>query len=146
MTDGIVQITIQSKQAHISDESMEITYRGSYRQFVGKHIISYEEYFEEAASSPAKSTNLMKIEKNAIQITKKGAVTTQMYFEKGKKHFGSYQTPFGNFDMVIYTEKLTVKETEQTVTADIIYQLSLNGSHVSKCKLRMEICRNSLQS
>lgn len=139
MTDGKVEITIKSTQTDISDESMETMYIGDYRQFAEKHIITYEEYFENEGAFPAKNKNLMKIEKNCIQITKKGAITTQMYFEPDKKHFGSYQTPFGNFDMTIHTERLTVQETSQTVTADIVYHLSLNGSPVSKCNIQMKI-------
>ena len=139
MTNGKVQITIKSTQTDISDESMESTYTGNYRQLAGKHIVTYEEYFESEGTFPAKNTNLMKIEKNSIQITKKGAITTQMYFASDKKHSGSYQTPFGNFDMTIHTEYLTVQETNQTVTADIVYHLSLNGSPVSKCNIHMKI-------
>lgn len=139
MTDGKVQITVKNTQTDISDEPMEAAYLGSYRQLAGKHLITYEEYFGEEGANPVKNTNLMKIEKSSVQITKKGAVTTKMCFEAGRRHIGSYQTPFGNFHMQIDTERLAVKETSQAVRVDIVYHLSLNGSAVSQCIIQLEI-------
>lgn len=141
MTDGKVQITIHSTQTELSDEPMEAVYSGNYRRLAGKHIITYDEYFGEEGASPVPNKNLMKIEKDVIVITKRGAITTQMHFEKNKKHSGSYQTPFGSFHMTICTEELSVQETGQSIIAKMLYYLSLNGSRGSKCSILMEIIR-----
>lgn len=139
-----VQITIKGTQHDISDSSMETTYLGSYRQLAGKHVISYNEYFEEDGAPPSTNANLIKIDNGTIHITKKGTVNTQMHFESGKKHHGIYQTPFGSFDMVIHTEKLAILETEQGLVADILYTLSLNHCPVSKCTIQIKVTeRNS---
>lgn len=134
-----VQIKILSTQHDISDETMETIYTGNYRNLSGKHIISYDEYFEEEGTIPSKSTNLVKIEGDAIQITKKGTVNTQMYFKSSKDYKDLYQTPFGSFDMLIQTERLEIKEMQNQISATICYTLSLNHVPVSKCTIQMEI-------
>lgn len=139
MNNTNVKITIQGTQHDISEETTEATYSGCYRFLSGKHIITYDEYFEEEGTLPSKNTNLIKIDSDSIQITKKGTVTTQMYFENGKKHFGTYQTPFGTFDMMLYTNQLTLQKTEQIISATINYELSLNNCPVSKCTIHIYI-------
>ncbi len=139
MKQSKVQITMQSTQPELSDETMETVYIGHYKQLAGKHIITYDEFFEEEGTSPSKSTNLMKIDENSVQITKKGAITTKMQFEKGKKHLDMYQTPYGNFELAIQTEQLSIQITGQTIEAEISYYLSLNGAAVSKCNIHIEI-------
>lgn len=139
MDNESVQITMYSTQHDISEETTKTTYSGNCRVLAGKHAITYEEYFEGDHGSPVKNKNLIKISDNAVHLTKKGPVTTQMYFEQGKKYYGNYQTPFGSFTMEIYTEQLQIQKEEYGVSASIVYQLSLNQCAVSRCTIQIEI-------
>lgn len=140
-----ITITISGTQHDISEDSMENTYIGQYAVMTGQHIIKYDEYAIEdddmQASDAVKyiNKNLVKINSNSVHITKKGAVNTQMYFEQGKKYNGVYQTPFGNFDMMIETEQLNISEASHTISIEILYALSLNKCPVSKCTIHMQI-------
>ena len=134
-----VQIIIHSTQHDLSNETMETTYTGKYRRLSDKHLITYDEYFEDEGVPPTKNTNLIKIDENSVQITKKGIITTQMHFENGKKHLGVYQTPFGSFNMMLQTKTLTIDETEHAILAMINYVLYLDGRRVSEYTIQMEI-------
>ncbi len=134
-----VQIIIHSTQHDLSEETMETTYTGKYRRLSDKHLITYDEYFEDEGMPPTRNTNLIKIDANSVQITKKGVITTQMCFENGKKHLGVYQTPFGSFNMMLQTKMLTVDETEHAILATINYILHLDGRLVSEYTIQMEI-------
>lgn len=134
-----VQIIISSTQHDISEETTQTSYLGKYRFLAGKHVIAYEEYFQEEGNPPTKSTNLIKITENSVHITKKGTVTTQMHFEPSTIHRDSYQTPFGTFDMMITTEQLTIEDNHKEQTVHIKYSLSLNNSPVSKCTIEIRI-------
>lgn len=139
MNTNKVQITIESIQHDISEEVMKTVYSGNYRNVNQKHLISYEEYFEDEGNPPSKNTNLIKITKDSVYINKKGVLNTQMHFEAGKTHSGKYQTPFGCFDMLIHTEQLTITTTKEAIIADIVYSLSLNQSPISRCTIQMRI-------
>lgn len=134
-----VQITICSTQHDISDETTETVYCGNYRFIGGKHIISYDEYYEEDGSVPSKSTNLLKIEKDMLQITKRGTIQSQMLFRTGKKYNDIYRTPFGSFDMEIQTEQLDISENDNQILATIRYTLAFNHAPVSKCTIQITI-------
>ena len=134
-----VRIDIKSTQHDISEETLDTIYNGNYHCIDKKHIIRYEEYFEVEGTAPLKNTNLIKIENDSVQIIKKGAINTQMQFTAGQQYHGSYQTPFGCFNMMIYTEQLKIQETENTLQADIVYTLELNQCPVSKYTICMKI-------
>lgn len=139
MKNKEIKITIKGIQHDISDECMENTYVGQYTAMSDSHIIKYDEYLEEENATQVTNKNLVKISKDSIHITKKGAVNTQMHFQQGKKHYSVYQTPFGNFDMMIDTEQLTICKSENTINANIIYSLSLNHCPVSKCTIQIQV-------
>ncbi|MDD7403819.1 MAG: DUF1934 domain-containing protein [Butyribacter sp.] len=137
MNQKKIKITVQGTQHDISEESIENTYEANYAMLSDKHIIKYNEYTEEDNAQQTATRNLLKISKDAVHITKKGAINTQMHFEQGKKHYGVYQTPFGNFDMMIETKQLSIQEDADSLSVCITYFLSLNNCPVSKCTIQM---------
>lgn len=134
-----IKITIKGTQHDILEETTENTYTGQYTYLSDTHIIKYNEYLEEENTVPAVNKNLVKINDTSIHITKKGAVNTQMHFEQGKKHYDVYQTPFGDFNMMIDTEQVTVQKNKDILDVTIVYSLSLNHCPVSKCTIQMQI-------
>ena len=139
MNNNKVQIKILSTQHDISEETMETIYTGNYRKLADKHVIAYDEYFEEEGCAPSKNTNLIKITTDSVEITKKGTVTTRMLFKSGETYKDIYQTPFGGFDMLLETEQLEISETDNHISVTICYSLSLNHAQVSRCTIQMQI-------
>lgn len=139
MENKNIKLKITSTQEDISQEATHHVYSGVYAFVAGKHIIKYEEFFQDENEPPAKSSNIIKISQDCIDIHKNGAITTKMHFEEGKKHQGIYKTPYGNFQMEIHTHQLHLPENAATLESSISYSLFLNGSKISKCTITLQL-------
>ena len=129
-----ITITIDSIQHDISEEVVTTCYNGTYALTDEYQLLRYDEFYEAEGAAVAKTGTLVKIGDKDITITKKGIISTQMYFSPGKVSDGTYQTPFGNFDMRITTDDIKIADPSPAKLVDITlkYQLSLNGSAVSR--------------
>ena len=73
-------------------EEMELVTSGSYFEKDGRRYIKYDEVQED---SNEVIRNLMKIEENSLELTRRGMTNVHMVFEKDKKSESYYDTPFG---------------------------------------------------
>ena len=60
-------------------------------------------------------------------------------FEKGCEHTSIYRTPYGNIDLSVRTEALSVDYGEVAGRIDIRYGLWVNGAFQSQNRLHIEI-------
>ena len=60
-------------------------------------------------------------------------------FEKGREHTSIYRTPYGNIDLSVRTEALSVDYGEVAGRIDIRYGLWVNGAFQSQNRLHIEI-------
>lgn len=129
-----ITITIDSIQHDISEETVTTCYSGTYAHTADYQLLCYDEYYEAEGLDVAKTSTLVKVAGRNVTITKKGIISTKMYFSPGKIFDGTYQTPFGSFDMRITTESIEIASPTPARLVDITlkYQLSLNGSAVSR--------------
>lgn len=126
-------------QEEDSEEPIEIINIGSYNVVGDKEYVMYEEVIE---GESRKCSNLIKISGNAVEITKRGAVTAHLSFVAGEKTMTYYDTPFGNIYLGIFTRELDILRSEGRINITIDYALELNYEHVSDCKVEMEITSN----
>lgn len=126
-------------QEEDSEEPIEIINVGSYNTVGDKEYVRYEEVVE---GENKKCSNLIKISGNAVEITKRGAVTAHLSFVSGEKTMTCYDTPFGNIYLGIFTRNIDILRSEDRVNIFIDYALELNYEHVSDCKVEMEITSN----
>lgn len=118
------------------DNTVEIINVGGYSVVGEKEYIRYEEIIEgenEACS------NLIKIAKDCVEITKRGAVTAHLSFVAEKKTMTCYETPYGNIYLGIFTRQLDILRREEQIEIHIDYSLELNYEHVSDCLVDIEI-------
>lgn len=139
MINADVQVRILGTQHDLSDEQMETICTGRYKKMNGKHVVIYDEFFEEENGQAARNTNILKVSDGFLSIKKSGAITTTMEFEEGKNTFTIYKTPYGTFNMMIHTNSLKIKEDTDRLTLYIDYSLSLNGQQVSECSISIFI-------
>lgn len=140
-----VQITIKSTQHDMDDKEDRNVYTGHYAWHKGEHFISFEETLDEnerkiPASRDARIKNLFKISDHTVSLSKSGPVTTKMYFEKSKKYYDVYKTPFGCFSLMIQTRQLHVLAAPENLRILLNYDLFLNQGYISNCTIQMEIC------
>lgn len=124
-------------EGETENEPVEVITPASYFFKNGKHYILYEEMSEGLSGS---IKNKVKINGNeSIEIIKKGLINTHMVFEKGKKYYTNYETPYGQFSMGFYTTELNVEETEDRICADIKYNLELNDEVITVCSIKITV-------
>ena len=109
---------------------------GDYYQKNGKHYVLYEEVNEGFEGS---TKNIIKMQENCIDITKKGVSNVHMVFEKNRKNMSYYGTPFGNLLVGIDAKDIKVEETEHCIDVQIDYALEVNYEHLADCTIKMKI-------
>ena len=101
----------------------------------GKHYVIYDELTDD--SQVVK--NRLKISPKVVEVTKKGASSSHMVFERGKENLTYYDTPFGSLLLGINTSKIDLEEKEDSMALHIDYGLSINSDHVSDCSIDVSI-------
>lgn len=135
-----VLISIAGLQFEIDeDEAIEVISVGEYYFRNGKHFILYDDIIPNEQGKDELTKNTIKVGKDIIEITKKGANNVHMVFELGKKHMTVYNTPIGALMVGLNTTALNVKESESELLINIEYALDINYSHVSDCSIKIKI-------
>lgn len=131
-----VVITVRGLQSEVSDgESVEVISAGTYLRKADVHYLSYEEADEDGKITK----NRIKITPSSIEMTKQGGITTQMMFKIGQKQYSCYSTPFGELTLGVTTKHIKLKEENQQISAELRYDLEVNGAHMSECELDIEV-------
>lgn len=118
-----------------TEEPIELMTTGDYYLKNGKHYVIYDELTDD--SQVVK--NRLKISPKVVEVTKKGASSSHMVFERGKENLTYYDTPFGSLLLGINTSKIDLEEKEDSMVLHIDYGLSINSDHVSDCSIDVSI-------
>ena len=118
-----------------TEEPIELMTTGDYYLKNGKHYVIYDELTDD--SQVVK--NRLKISSKVVEVTKKGASSSHMVFERGKENLTYYDTPFGSLLLGINTSKIDLEEKEDSMALHIDYGLSINSDHVSDCSIDVSI-------
>lgn len=118
-------------------EPIEIITPASYYQKNGKHYIIYDEVSE---GVPGTVKNTVKITGDTLfEISKSGAASTRMVFEKNKINMTSYQTPFGEFLVGIHTRDMQMDIREDEINVNIFYALDINNEPLSDSQIKVNV-------
>lgn len=131
-----VVITVRGLQREVDDnEPVEVISVGTYLRKADTHYLSYEEADEDGKITK----NRIKITPDYIEMTKQGGITTQMLFAIGQKQYTCYATPFGDLTLGVTTKMINLAEEEQQISAELRYDLEVNGAHMSECELDINV-------
>ena len=134
MTEEVL-VTIKGMQMMPEDQDeVEIVTSGKYLKKGNKHYITYEEVVEGMEGT---IQNLIKMDENGMEVTKKGLTNVHMVFEKDKIHMTPYETPYGELLLGIYTKDLKVEESDDRINIRINYELDINGDKVADSEIKM---------
>lgn len=117
-------------------EPIEIITAGDYYKRNNKHYVVYEEIMEGFEGT---TKNIVKLQENCVDITKKGVTNVHMVFEKHKKNLTCYETPFGTLMLGINAKDIQIIEKENDISVNIEYALELNYEYLADCKIKMAI-------
>lgn len=116
------------------EEVIEVINVGTYRIVNGKEYVKYEEVYEGEGGS---CTNLIKIDTDSVEITKKGAVVAHLSFKRGQKTMTAYDTPYGKLYLGIFARDIVVDRSEDKIRILIDYSMELNYEQISDCKVEI---------
>ena len=89
-------------------EPVEVITAGDYYKKNNKHYVIYDEVTE---GFDGTTKNIIKLQEDCVDITKRGITNVHMVFEKNKKNITCYQTPFGNLMLGIDAKNISIKRT-----------------------------------
>ena len=117
-------------------EPVEVITAGDYYKKNNKHYVIYDEVTE---GFDGTTKNIIKLQEDCVDITKRGITNVHMVFEKNKKIITCYQTPFGNLMLGIDAKNISIKEDEHDISVNVEYALELNYEHIADCTVKMAI-------
>ena len=117
-----------------TEEPIELMTTGDYYLKNGKHYVIYDELTDD--SQVVK--NRLKISPKVVEVTKKGASSSHMVFERGKKNMTFYTTPFGTLQMGIVATGMELNESDNNINMKVDYALDMNEEHVADCYLSVQ--------
>lgn len=119
-----------------TEEPVEVIAPGTYFEKNGKHYIKYEEVMEGFEGTVS---NLIKINGNSMEVTRKGIANAHLVFEENKKNLTCYNTPFGNLLVGISATGIEMSTTEDSMDVKVDYALEVNYEHLADCTISMNI-------
>ncbi len=136
-----VIVSVSGTQLGVNpNEPIEVIAIGERYESEGETYVQYEEVVEDGPEGAIElMENTIKFGEDCVELIKKGANSTHMVFEKGKNHMASYNTPFGNLMIGVYTKDIFVNRKGDAVGVQINYSLDINYSHVSDCKILIRV-------
>ncbi|MGN0242459.1 MAG: DUF1934 domain-containing protein [Lachnospiraceae bacterium] len=127
-------VTISTIQYDVDrDTPVVITCPATHHIHNGKHYIAYHEEQDGQVTK-----NIIKIDETGMEVTKKGSIDSHMLYRQGVKNTTYYRHSYGSFRMEIFTNEIKQIETEPFIYC-IKYDLTLNGSFVSKCEMTIRL-------
>lgn len=115
-------------------DTIEVITAGTWYEKNGKQYLMYEETYE---GMQVTTKNVVKITPEVIEVTKKGAISSKMIYERGKKNMSNYMTPMGMIVLGITTKDIFVEANEDKLQMEIRYAMEMNGQFVSDSTLAM---------
>ena len=117
-------------------EPVEIIAPGEYYFKNGKHYIIYDEFMEGFDSV---TKNVLKLQGDLLEVTKRGTSNVHMIFEKDKKNMTCYTTPYGSMMMGIDARSISIEESDDEIHAQIQYALEVNYDHLADCTISLSV-------
>ena len=134
------EVLISVKGLHTMEDTqkdeVEVISAGNYYKRNGKHYVLFEETVEGSGES---INSRIKLAGERMEVCQKGAVNSQLVFERNRKNESWYGTPYGNMLAGIRVKDMKMEESEDIIKASVDYSLELNYEHMADCSLQVKI-------
>lgn len=126
MADAMVAVTVEGVQVDTAGEKtvLKSAARGKYSARAGKHYVRYED----ASLHDKVVPTVLKFSGEGLTLIRRGAVDMQLEFRLGERTRSVYRTPYGNFDLLVETQKLDIYFKDGRGTLQAEYELYLNDA------------------
>lgn len=134
-----VMLKIKGKQTNIDGEEniIELITEGKFYIKNGSYYLVYD---ETEISGMEGSTTTLKIQGQKISMKRFGNNTSNLVFEKGKKHIAEYETLYGDMTMEVMTNSMDINISETGKgNIDLSYRLNILDAMESSNHLTIDI-------
>ncbi len=130
-----VIIRLKGTQIGSSGEKTNVEHQ-AHGQYYWKNNIAYISYYE----ADGQTKTLLKLEEGALHIVRRGAISHEQLFAKGRKSAGAYRLKGASFKMEVLTTKLKIEHRAALAAGNVFlrYKLFLNGQWQSDNELLIE--------
>lgn len=132
----VVKVRGSWQDAEGKKDSIRTEAKGHHYFHRGKHYVIYE---DESLQQGTKISTVLKIDEDMMTLLRRGPLEQEQRFEAGREHTSVYRTPYGNIDLAVRTEALSVHYGDVAGSVDIRYGLWVNGAFQSQNRLHIEI-------
>lgn len=135
-----VWLSIKGQQ-FIDDEKPEIIELLTEGELYNKNKSNYLLYKESELSGMEGTTTTVKIEEDHVSIIRLGTTNSHLVFKKGRREYNSYETPYGQLLLSIFTKDVEIKynQDKEPVSIHLDYQLDIDGGYGTKNTLEIQV-------
>jgi uncharacterized beta-barrel protein YwiB (DUF1934 family) len=134
-----ILVTVRGKQINQKEpedtNTSEIVTNGKFHSKDENFFISYSTIEEDKSVT----NNRIKVEKDKIEVIKKGSINSKMVFKKGQKNLTNYVTTFGTIEIRVITNNILIKETDAGLQIDLDYVLEFTRDYKYDCKINVGV-------
>ena len=132
-----VLITIKGDQFYDKNgTNMEFVTDGKYLFENGKACFNY---LESELTGMEGTVTTVEAGKSTVSIMRAGAVTMNMFFEEGKKHYFMYDTQFGSLSVGVETNCVSSSFNEHGGDLELRYMLNMENAQLSRNSLLINV-------
>jgi uncharacterized beta-barrel protein YwiB (DUF1934 family) len=124
-----VSIMMKGIQKGLEDLPVLTTASGIYHIRLDKQYIQFDEQAEEGQGC---IKNMIKIARNQVEMTKKGAINSEMVFDLNRKTEIIYRTSYGTLFFEAQTSRIMINEEEDKLEVILEYCLFSNDELISE--------------
>ena len=114
-------------------------------EFVTEGRLTPTEYgylleYEESALTDMEGTHTaFQIRPASVALIRTGTFRSQMIFERGRKHYSLYDTPYGTMTMDIMTDALRSTITDAGGELEIRYAIEIEHQVTGECRFLIQV-------
>lgn len=117
-------------------ESVEFITEAIYRKQDEAYIAEYE---ESELTGMEGTRTVIRFQPDEILISRSGTNTSELYFERNKKHVTMYETEFGTMTIGVVAPRIEVSLDDTGGNVDFDYFIELNHVQTSENNFHMQI-------
>lgn len=135
MIETNAALTIKGTQIADGEKDVtELDVIGRYEKTDKGYIAQYSDYASEDANR-----TVISFGDDTLIMTKLGEINTEMLFKEGMRTNCDYQTPYGSFEIGIYTNRLEIKANENSANIKLEYNIDFNYGFAAVNKLEIKV-------
>lgn len=134
----VIRVKGSFRDAEGKEDEILTVAKGRHYFHRDKHYVLYD---DDSLQQGTKTPTVLKIGRDTMTLLRHGSVEQEQHFECGAERLSTYRTPYGNINLAVRTDELSVhyEDGEVAGMVDIRYDLFIDGVFQSSNRLHIEV-------